>query len=124
MSNSRCSFVFWDKRVGFVGSKSSLDQIARVFPPFSLSSRYEKKKEERKEERKKEKKEKNIMRRSDGQSFQPLSVHFPSPSLSPLSFPAFRQLAGSSCGNSTYCLLEFFAPVYFFAPSGIFPLPE
>lgn len=31
MSNSRCSFVFWDKRVGFVGSKSSLDQIARVF---------------------------------------------------------------------------------------------
>lgn len=49
MSNSRCSFVFWDKRVGFVGSKSSLDQIARVFLRLFLSFDMEK---EREKERK------------------------------------------------------------------------
>lgn len=87
MSNSRCSFVFWDKRVGFVGSKSSLDQIARVFLRLFLSFRYEKRKREREE---------NIMRRSDGQSFQPLSVHFPSlpPSLFFPFFPSFSTISG------------------------------
>lgn len=89
MSNSRCSFVFWDKRVGFVGSKSSLDQIARVFPPFSLSSRYEKKKEERKEERKKEKKEKNIMH---ADRMDNLSNRYPSTFLRPLCPPFLSQL--------------------------------
>lgn len=47
------------------------------------------------------------MRRSDGQSFQPLSVHFPSPSLFPF-FPSFSTISG--------IVLETRLIVYFFAP--------
>lgn len=47
------------------------------------------------------------MRRSDGQSFQPLSVHFPSPFLFPF-FPSFSTISG--------IVLETRLIVYFFAP--------
>ena len=76
----------------FESSKNSSEPIlsssaCSSIPPSLSFFRYGKRKREREE---------NIMRRSDGQSFQPLSVHFPSlpPSLFFPFFPSFSTISG------------------------------